>query len=67
MRIETGRICLGIPTELPVARLWWLLSAMSATEIDFVLQFAEEVAAQNDNDEPDDDKVESTSIDFAVV
>ena len=57
MRIESGRICLGIPTELPVARLWWLLAAMPKTDFDFVLEFAEEVASAAQENATEEDVI----------
>ena len=42
MSIATGRISLGIPTELRIARLWWLVSEMSTAEVDFLIEFADD-------------------------
>ena len=44
MYITQAKINLDIPEELNTARLWWVLSFLPSQDIDFVLQFAEEVA-----------------------
>ena len=63
MRIERGRICLGIPTELPAARMWWLLAAMTKTDFDFVLEFAEEIAAAAEENSTEEDELFTSAAD----
>lgn len=54
MYIEPGKINLDIRTELNTARLWWVLSFLPTQDIDFILEFSEEVAQSRGIDVDED-------------